>query len=164
MPFFSIFVHYNSTIRKQIPLSAQMPIFIGIQGYLYYFNVDDIICCSCSVIKSYLTLPLHGLQHGGIPCPSPSSRVCSNSCPLSWWCYETTSSSVSPFSSCPQSFPATKSFPVSHLFVSDGQSTGASASASIFPKTIQDWFPLRLAVLISLQSKGPSGVFSSTRV
>ena len=145
MPFFSIFVHQSSTIRKQIPLYTQMPIIIRIQGYLYYFNFDNIIIyCYCSVIKSYLTLPLHGLQHSGIHCPSPSPRVCSNSCSLSWWWYQTTSSSVSPFSSCPQSFPASKSFPMSHLFVAGGQSSGASASASIFPKTIQGWFPLGL--------------------
>ena len=141
-----------------------MSIIIRIQGYLYYFNVDNIICCYCSVTKSYLTLPLHGLQHSGIPCPSPSPRVCPKSCPLSQWWYQTTSSSVSPFSSGPQSFPASKSFPMSQLFASGGQSTGAPASASIFPKTIQGWFPLRLTGLISLQFKGPSGVFSSTTI
>ena len=164
MPFFSIFVHQNSTIRKQIPLYTQMPIIIRIQGYLYYFNFDNIIICCYVQSLSHIWLchcmdcsilgftVLHHLP------------VCSNSCSLSWWWYQTTSSSVSPFSSCPQSFPASKSFPMSHLFASGGQSSGASASASIFPKTIQGWFPLELTGLISLQFKGPSGVFSSTTI
>ena len=90
--------------------------------------------------------------------------VCSNSCPLSWWCYPTISSSVSPFSSCPQSFPASGSFPKSQFFVSGGQSIGASASVSILPMNIQDWFPLRLPGFISLLFKRLSRVFSSTTV
>ena len=93
-----------------------------------------------------------------------SSRVCSNSCPLSWWCYLTISSSVAPFSSCPQSLPTSGSFPVSQLFNSSGQSIGASASASILPTNIQDWFPLELTGLISLQFKGLPRVFSNTTI
>ena len=92
---------------------------------------------------------------------SPSLRVCSNSCPLSWWCYATISSSVVPFS-CLQYFPASGSFPMSQFFASDGQSTGASASATVLPMNIQGWFPLGLTDLISLLSKGLSRVFSST--
>ena len=96
----------------------------------------------------------HGLQHARFPCPSLSPWVCSNSCPLSQWWHPTISSSVVPFSSCPQSFPQSESFPMSQLFTSGGQSTGASASVP--PMNIQVWFPLRLTSLISLLSKGPS--------
>ena len=92
------------------------------------------------------------------PCPSPSPGVCSNSCPLSRWCHPTSSSSVAPFSSCPQSFPASESFPVSWLFASGGQGSWASASASVLSMTIQDWFPLGLTGLISLLAKGLSRV------
>ena len=95
---------------------------------------------------------------------SSSSRVCSNSCPLSWWCYLTISSSVAPFSSCPQSFPTSGSFPVSQLFNSSGQNIRASASASILPTNIQDWFPSELTGLISLQFKGLPRVFSNTTI
>ena len=106
----------------------------------------------------------HGLQHTRLPCPSPSPGVCSNSCPLSHWCHPTTSSSVTPFSSCPQSYPASGSFPMSQLFISGGQSTGASASASVLPVNIRGWFPVEWTGLISLQSKRLSRVFSSTTV
>ena len=106
----------------------------------------------------------HGLQHARFPCPSLSLVVCSDSCPLTWWCYLTVSFSVVPFSSCPQSFPASGSFPLSQLFASGGQSIGASASASVLPMNIQDWFLLGLTALISLQSKGLSRVFSNTTV
>ena len=97
-------------------------------------------------------------------CPSVYPRVCSNSCPLSWWCYLTTSFSVNHFSSCPQSFPALGSFPVSWPFASGGQSIRASASGSVLPVNIQGWFPLGLTGLISLLSKGLSRVFSSTTI
>ena len=106
----------------------------------------------------------HGLQHTRLPHPSLSPRVCSHSCPLSWWCHSTTSSSVTLFSSCPQSFPASGSFPVNQFFASGSQSTGASASASVLPMNIQGWFPLGFTGLISLLSKGLSRVFFSTRV
>ena len=104
-----------------------------------------------------------GLQHVRLPCPSQSSGICSNSCPLSQWYYLTISFSVAPFSFCLQSFPASGSFPVSWLFISGGQTTGALASASVFPMNIQGWFPLGLTGLI-LQSKGLSRVFSNTIV
>ena len=86
----------------------------------------------------------HGLQHAKFPCPSPTPRACSNSCPSSQWCHPTISSSVVPFSSCLQSFPVSASFQMSQFFTSDGQSIGASASASVLPKNIQDLFPLGL--------------------
>ena len=106
----------------------------------------------------------HGLQHTRPPCLSPTPRVYSNSCPLSWWCHPTISSSVVPFSSCLQSFPASGSFPVSQFFTSGAQSIGFSASASVLPMNIQDWFPLGLTGWISLQSKGLSRAFSNTTV
>ena len=87
----------------------------------------------------------HGLQHARLPCPSPTPAVYSNSCPLSRWCHRTISSSVVPFSSWLQSFPASGSFPMSWFFSSGGQSIGASASASVLPMNIQNWFPLGLA-------------------
>ena len=104
----------------------------------------------------------HGLQHTRLPCPSLFPRACSNSCPLSWWCHATISSSVIPISSCLQSFPASGSFQISQSFQSSGQRNGASASASVLPMNIQDWFPLGLTGLISLQSKGLSRVFINT--
>ena len=103
----------------------------------------------------------HGLHHARFLC---LPRVCSNSCPLSQWCYLTISSSVTPFFSCPQSFPGSGSFPMSQLFASGDQSIGPSASALVLPMNIQDWFPLGLTGWISLQSKGLSRVFSSTTV
>ena len=98
----------------------------------------------------------HGLQHTRLPCPSLSSWVCSNSCPLSWWCHPTISSSVIPFSSCLQSFPVSGSFLMSQLFQSGFQSIGASASASVLPIKIQDWFPLGLTSLICTSIYLPS--------
>ena len=100
----------------------------------------------------------YGLQHARLPCPSSSPRACSNSCPLSWWCHPTISSSVVPFSSCLQSFPASGSFPMSHFLASGGQSIRASASASVLLMSIQGWFPLGLTGLISLHFIGPSRV------
>ena len=105
----------------------------------------------------------YGLQHTRLPCPSPTPRVYSNSCPLSWWCHPTISSSVVPFS-CLQSFPASGSFPMSQFFASGGQSIRASSSASVFPMNIQGWFPLGWTGWISLQSKGLSRVFFNTTV
>ena len=104
------------------------------------------------------SLQPHELQHTSLPCPSPTPRACSNSCSLSWWCHP---SSVIPFS-CPQSFPASGSFPMSQFFVSGGQSIGVLASASVLPMNIQGWFPLGWTGLISLLFKGLSRVFSST--
>ena len=108
----------------------------------------------CSVTKSCLTFYDLGPQHARLLCSPLSHGVCSKSCPLSQWCHPTTSSSVIPFSSCLQSFPASGSFPMNQLFESGGQNIGVSASASVLPMNIQDWFPLGLMGLISFQSKG----------
>ena len=104
-----------------------------------------------------------GLLHTRLPCPSLSPRVCSNSCPLSQWCYLNISSSATLFF-CLQSFPASVTFLKSRLFTSDVQSFGASTSASVLPMNIQGWFPLGLTGLLSLQSEGLSRVFSSTAI
>ena len=104
------------------------------------------------------SLQPHGLQHARPPCPSPTPKVYSDSCPLSRWCHPTISSSVVPFSSCLQSFPASGSFQMNQFFASGGQSIGVSASASVLPMNIQDWFPLGWTGWISLQSKGLSRV------
>ena len=106
----------------------------------------------------------HESQHARPPCPSPTPRVHSNSCPLSQWCHPAISSSVIPFSSCPQSLPASGSFPMSQLFAKGGQSIGVSASASVLPMNTQDWSPLGWTGWISLQSRGLSRVFSNTTV
>ena len=106
----------------------------------------------------------HEPQHTRPPCPSPNPRVQPNTCRLSRWCHPTISSSVVPFSSCPQSFPASGSFQMSHLFTSGGQSIGISASTSVLPVNTQDWSPLEWTGWISLQSKGLSRIFSNTTV
>ena len=103
-------------------------------------------------------------QHAGPPCPSPTTRVYPNSCPSSQWCHPAISSSAIPFSSCPQSLPASESFPKSQLFTWGGQSTGVSASEPALPVNTQDWSPLGWTGWISLQSKVLSRVFSNTTV
>ena len=122
----------------------------------------------CSVLFSQSvvsdSLPPHGLQHARPPCPSPTPRVYSNSCPLSRWCHPTISSSVVPSSSCLPSFPASGFFQMSQFFASGGQSIRVSASTSVLPMNIQDWFPLGWTSWISLQTKGLSRVFSNTTV
>ena len=115
--------------------------------------------CSRSVVSNFLRA--HGLQHARLPCPSPTPRAYSNSCPLNRWCHPTISSSVVPFSSCLKSFPASGSFPVSQFFTSGGHSIGISVSASDLPMNIQGSFPLGWTSWISLQSKGLSRVFSN---
>ena len=117
---------------------------------------------SCSVLSD--SLRPQGPQHARPPCPSPTPRVYSNSCPLSWWSHSAVSSSVIFFSSCLQSFPASGSFPMSQFFTSHSQSIGVSASASVLPMNIQDWFPLGWTSWISLQSKELSRVSSKTTV
>ena len=109
-----------------------------------FFQLFLLILLLFSRIVLSDSLRPHGLQHTRFLCPSLSPRVCSNSCPLSWWCYPTISFSITFFSSCPESFPASGSFPVSQLFASGGQSIRASASATVFPKNIQGRFPLGL--------------------
>ena len=125
---------------------------------IYTLSVQFIL-----VTQSCPTLQPHGLQHRP-PCPSPTPRGYSSSCPLSWWCHPTISSSVIPFSACSQSSPASGSFPVSQFFTSGSQSIGVWASASILPMTIQDWCPLGWTDWTSLQTKGLSRVFSNTTV
>ena len=113
---------------------------------------------SCSIMSD--SLWPYELQHARLPCPLLSPGTCSDSCPLSWWCHPTISSSVVPLSSCPQSFSASGSFPMNRLFTSHGQNIGASAS--VLPVNIQCWFLLGLTGLIFLLSKALSRVFSST--
>ena len=117
---------------------------------------------SCSVVSN--SLRPQEPQYTRPPCPSATPRVYSNSCPLSKWCHPTISSSVIPFSSCPQSLPASGSFQMSQLFASGGQSIGVSALASVLSINIQDWSPLGWTGWISLLSKGLSRVFSNTTV
>ena len=126
------------------------------------YHLTTSVQFSCSVVSS--SLWPHGLQHARLPCPSPAAGACSNSYPSSQWCHPTISSSVVPFSSCPQSFPALGSFPISQFFASSGQSIEVSVSASALPMHIQDWFPLGLTGWIFLQLKGLSRVFSTTTV
>ena len=129
--------------------------------------------CAFPLIYSYVSVQFshsvvsnslwpHGLQHARLPCPSPTPGACSNSCPLSWWCDPTISSTVIPFSSCLRYFLAQGSFPMFKLFLIGDQSIGDSNSASFLPMNIQDWFPLGLTGWISLQAKGLSRVFSNT--
>ena len=127
------------------------------------------LLCSFSSVKfshSVMSDSLrpHGLQYARLPCPSPTPRVYSNSCSLSRWCHPIISSSVVPFSSHLQSFPASGSFQMSQFFASGGQSIGVSASTSGLPMNIQDWFPLGWTGWISLQSEGLSRIFSNTTV
>ena len=131
-------------------------------------NKTNIVCLhvsvqfSCSFVSD--SLRSHESQHARLPCPSPTPGVHSNSCPSSQWCHPAISSSVVPFSSCSQSLPASGSFPTSQLFAGGGQSIGVSASASVLPMNIQDWFPLGWTGWISLLSKRLTRVFSNTTV
>ena len=129
-----------------------------------YKNIQRYFILFSSVAQSCPTLQSYGLQHTRPPYPSPTPRVYSDSCSLSQWCHPTISSSVIPFSSCLQSFPASGTFQMSQFFVSGGQSNGVSASSSALPMNIQDWFPLGWTDWISLQSKGLSRVFSDTTI
>ena len=125
-------------------------------------NVLNSVQFSHSVMSD--SLQPHGLQHPRLLCPSPTPRAYTNSCPSSRWCHPTISSSVIPFSSTLQSFPTSGSSQMSHLFASDGQSIGVSASTSALAMNTQDWSPLGWTGWISLQSKGLSRVFSNTTV
>ena len=139
--------------------------FSELQRKIYMMNSCVVSQSSIQFSHSVMSDSLrpHELQHARPPCPSPTPGVHPNLCSLSWWCHPTISSSVH-FSPCPQSFPASGSFQMSQLFTWDGQSTGVSASASVLPMNIQDWFPLGWTGWISLQSKGFSRVFSNTTV
>ena len=129
---------------------------------IYILTGFSLVQFSHSVVSN--SLQPHGLQHARFSHPSPTPKVCSNPRPLSRWCHPTISSSVIPFSSCLQPFPASGSFPVSQFFASGGQNIRVSALASVFPMNIQDWFPLGLTGWIFLQSEGLSRVFSNTTV
>jgi len=154
-------VRHNLATKQQQkhPISVTTEHWVGFPVlYMGFHSVQF----SCSVMSN--SLWPHGLQHARPPWPSPTPGVYSNSCPLSQWCHPTIVSSVIPFSSCPQSLPASGSFPMSQLFVSGGQSIGVPASTSDIPMRIQDCFPLGLTRWISLQSKRLSRVFSNTTV
>ena len=154
------FEHLCSFKRKSYkPLQLCRLLIFHVQSYFWLLLL---LLFNCQVMSN--SLQPHGLQHTRLPCPSLSPRACSNSCPLSLWCHPNISSSVTPFSFCPQSFPASGSFPMSQLLASGGWSIGVSASASVFPVNIQDWFPLGLIGWISVQSKGLSRVISNTIV
>ena len=145
----------KTRLKPSIPGSRPWPI----SGYLRWFSSVQF---SRSVVSD--SLRPHESQHSRPPCPSQTPGVYSNSCPSSRWSHPAISSSVVPFSSWPQSLPASGSFPMSQLFAWSGQSTGVSTSASVLPMNTQDWFPLGWTGWISLQSKGLSRVFSNTTV
>ena len=135
------------------------------QAYKYsgrLYNTFSSVQFSYSVVSN--SLRPHEPQHARPPCPSSTPGVYSDSCPSSWWCHPAISSSVVPFSSCPQSFPASGTFPISQLFVWGGQSTGVSTSESVLPMNTQDWSPLGWTGWISLQSNRLSRVFSNTTI
>ena len=139
--------------------------FVYIQANTSTLYIPTPFICSvqfsCSVVSD--SLRPHESQHARPPCPSPTPGVHSDSCSSSWWCHPAISSSVAPFS-CPQSLPASESFPMSQLFAWDGQSTGVSALAKFLPKKCQGWSPSEWTGWITLQSKGLSRVFSNTTV
>ena len=126
-----------------------------------FFHLNS-VQFSCSVVSD--SLQPHEPQHARPPCPPPTPRVHPNSCPLSRWCHPTISSSVVPFSFCPQRFPTSGSFQMSQFFASGGQNIGVAASTSVLPMNTQDWSPVGLTGWISLQFKGLSRAFSNTRV
>ena len=135
--------------------------------FLIYFMFTQFLDFQFSSVQSLVLTDSfwrHESQYARPPCPSPSPGVHSNSHPLSRWCHPAISSSVIPFSSCPQSLPASESFPMSQLFQSGGQSITVSALASVLPMNIQDWSPLGWTGWITLQSKGLSSVFSDSTV
>ena len=139
-----------------------LPLLFLVLLIILPFNLFSSVQFSRSVMSD--SLWTHGLQQARLPCPSPTPRAYPNSCPLSQWCIQSISSSLIPFSSCRQSFQASRSFQMSQLFTSGGQNIGVSASTSVLSMNIQDWFPLEQTGWISLQSKGLSRVFSNTTV
>ena len=157
-------------VGSSCPHSSSMTLFVTVcpcfcphQTFLYKcYPQFSFVQFSCSVVSN--SLRPHGLQYARLPCPSPTPGAYSNSCPLSQWCHPTISSSFIPFSFHLQSFPVSGSFPKSQFFAPCGQSIGISASASVLPMNILDWFPLGWTGWISLQSKGLSRVLSNTTV
>ena len=158
-PALSLFQHQG--LFKWVSSSHQVAKVLEFQLQHIYIYISS-VQFSHSVVSN--SLRTHGLQHTRPPCPSPTPGPYSNSCPLSRWCHPTISSSVVPYSSCFQSFPASGSFPMKQIFSSGGQNIRASASASVLRMNIQDWSPLGWTGWISLQSKGLSSVFSNTTV
>ena len=133
---------HSSILAWRIPGTAEPGGLTSMGSHRVGHNWSDLAACISSVQSLSHSLWPHELQHARPPCPSPTPGVHSNSRPSSWWCHPAISSSVVPFSSCPQSLPASESFPMSQLFTSGGQSTGVSALASVLPKNTQDWSPL----------------------
>ena len=165
-----VYVHWKFALIYASLITNEDEHFYMLIGHSYVYIFSSILpnCPQFSSVQfshSVVSDSLwpHGLQHTRPPCQSPSPGVHSNSCPLSWWCHPTISSSVIPFSSCLQSFPAPGSFQMSQLFASGGQSIGVTTSTSALPKNTQDW-SLGWTGWISLQSKGLSRVFSNTTV
>ena len=155
-------VRWSAILKKEKPTLITSEVDPAGQLWLgYNLATFSSVKFSLSVVSD--SLWAHELQLARPPCPSPTPRVYSNSCPLSWWCHPAISSSVVPFSSCPQSFPASGSFPMSQLFTWGGQSIGVSAS-TVLPMNTQDWSLLGWTGWISLQFKGLSRVFSNTIV
>ena len=146
-----------TTLKRNIS-GLTLAIVIGVIFSCFFSSVQF----SLSVVSD--SLRPHESQHASPPCPSPTPGAYPNSCPSSRWCHPAISSPVVPFSSCPQSFPASESFPISQLFAWGGQSIGVSASASVLPMNTQDWSPLGQTGWLSLQSKGLSRVLSNTAV
>ena len=142
-------------VREKVQMTSR-------HSSLYVMYTLSSVQFSSSVMSD--SLRPHESQHARPPCPSPTPRVHSDSRPSSQWCHPAISSSVVPFSSCPQPLPASESFPMSQLFAWGGQSTGVSALASFLPKNTQDWSPLGWTGWMSLQVKGLSRVFSNTTV
>ena len=172
-------MYKNNWTNDHLFISSLFHIYCFIFSSPISFNVFQVLSFSSDVLSQTLikrqsvqfslsvvsdSLWPHRLQQVRPPCPSPTPGVHPNSCPLSRWCHPTISPSVVPFSSCPQSFPASASFQMSELFASGGQSIGVSASTSVVPMNIQDCSPLGWTGWISLQSKGLSKVFSNTTV
>ena len=165
----SIWNHLRFHMNFRMAFSISAKIFWGFRRndieFVDHFRLSWYLnFCCCSVVKSCLIVQTYGLKHARLSCHLLSPGVCSNLRPLSQWCYLTISSSVTPCSSCPQSFLGSGSFLMIWLFASVGQTIGGSASASVLPMSIQDWFPLGLTGLISLQSKGLSRVICNTTV
>ena len=166
----SVLLYVLSLLRIKSPsFTCQLLCFefINFNLYVYYSFVRSILIeASVQFSRSVVSDSLrpHESQHARPPCPSPTPGAHSNSHPSSWWCHPGLSSSVDPFSSCPQLPPASESFPMSHFFTWGGQSTGVSALTSFLPKESQGWSPSEWTGWISLQSKGLSRVFSNTTV
>ena len=159
-----IIIETECTVNAMHQNHPQTSPSIPVHGKLVFLSSNwfSLVQFSHSVVPN--SLWPHEPQHARPPCPSPTPRVYPNSCPLSRWCHPTISSSVVPFSSCPQSFLPSGSFQMSQLFTSGGQSTGVSASTSVLPVNTQDRSPLGWTGWISLQSEGLSRVFSNTTV